>query len=205
MRESSQAADAAVVMRRVLSEAADQSVTIVLVGHATNIVDLLESDPLGSEAHGGAPLQTLNNSDSSLTGRMLVARKVKQLVWSTLVTLLWSHAHTYVVCICMLVSGRARMTCLVRALINVGSPILLACVSLHLRISDMPSRSTCCFVCGSVRHKPRSRSGWKLLERRAHRMELRRAARWLVRCCRSCDCACDRAVAFQRTNHLCSI
>lgn len=54
------------VFRRSLAESADSSVTIVAIGHAVNLVDLLSSGP---------------DDISDLDGVSLVATKVKQMVW----------------------------------------------------------------------------------------------------------------------------
>ncbi|WP_018626435.1 nucleoside hydrolase [Niabella aurantiaca] len=56
--------DAVALYRKVLSEAADKSITIITVGFLTNLSDLLDSKA---------------DSSSNLTGRELVARKVRNL------------------------------------------------------------------------------------------------------------------------------
>jgi pyrimidine-specific ribonucleoside hydrolase len=65
IRNSSRAQPAVTLYRRVLAAQPDHSVTVVAIGGDTNLADLLRSSP----GHG-----------SSLSGRALVARKVKKLV-----------------------------------------------------------------------------------------------------------------------------
>ncbi len=65
LQSNEQAIDAVKLYRKVLSEQRNKSVTIVTVGFFTNLADLLNSAP---------------DEYSSLTGKELVAKKVKQLV-----------------------------------------------------------------------------------------------------------------------------
>ncbi len=65
LRSNAEAEDAVTLYRRILAGQPDNSVTIVTVGFLTNIADLLRSSP---------------DEFSDLSGRELVARKVKQLV-----------------------------------------------------------------------------------------------------------------------------
>ena len=65
IRNASQAYDATALLRLVLSAASGKSVTVVSVGYATNLLNLLESS---------------SDSMSVLTGQALVSQKVKQLV-----------------------------------------------------------------------------------------------------------------------------
>jgi inosine-uridine nucleoside N-ribohydrolase len=65
IRTNADAEDALVLYRRILSSAADSSVTIVTVGFLTNMSNLLRSGP---------------DSFSTLDGTALVARKVRRLV-----------------------------------------------------------------------------------------------------------------------------
>lgn len=67
IRNASEARNAVDVLRNALASVTeDRSVTIVAVGHATNLVALLESYP---------------DSISEMTGMALVQRAVRQLVW----------------------------------------------------------------------------------------------------------------------------
>lgn len=65
VESASQAEDAVSVYRRVLNAQPDTSVVVVTVGFFTNLKDLLESGP---------------DADSPLSGKELVAAKVKRLV-----------------------------------------------------------------------------------------------------------------------------
>lgn len=66
IRNASQTSDALQLYRRVLSEADDNSITIVAIGFATTLLEVLQSAP---------------DSFSPLKGRWLMAKKVKQLVF----------------------------------------------------------------------------------------------------------------------------
>ena len=67
VRDASQVEDAVNVFRRALAAAPGiRSVTVIAIGHATNLLDLLRSPA---------------DSISGLPGVELVQRKVKQLVW----------------------------------------------------------------------------------------------------------------------------
>jgi pyrimidine-specific ribonucleoside hydrolase len=65
VRSTTDVADAVDVYRKILSNQPDESVTIVTVGFLTNLNNLLKSQP---------------DSNSSLTGKELVVKKVKRLV-----------------------------------------------------------------------------------------------------------------------------
>lgn len=65
IKENGEAEDAVSLYRRILAKQPDKSVTIVTVGFLTNMANLLKSRP---------------DKHSSLTGRQLIAKKVKQLV-----------------------------------------------------------------------------------------------------------------------------
>ena len=65
IRSTAEAGDAVSIYRRILYEQPDKSVTIVTVGFLTNICNLLKSEP---------------DDFSKLTGKDLVAKKVKRLV-----------------------------------------------------------------------------------------------------------------------------
>jgi inosine-uridine nucleoside N-ribohydrolase len=65
IKENAEAEDAVSLYRRILAKQPDKSVTIVTVGFLTNMANLLNSKP---------------DKHSSLTGRQLIAKKVKKLV-----------------------------------------------------------------------------------------------------------------------------
>jgi inosine-uridine nucleoside N-ribohydrolase len=65
LKDNDAAEDAVVLYRRVLAKQPDKSVTIVTVGFLTNLANLLNSKP---------------DQHSSLSGKQLIANKVKQLV-----------------------------------------------------------------------------------------------------------------------------
>lgn len=65
IRNNEQAGDALKLYRRILSRQPDQSVTIITVGFLTNMANLLQSGP---------------DEFSSLSGKELITKKVKQLV-----------------------------------------------------------------------------------------------------------------------------
>ena len=66
IRDASQVEDATVVFRRALASVASKSVVIVAIGHATNLLDLLRSPA---------------DAVSPLTGRQLIEKRVKRLIW----------------------------------------------------------------------------------------------------------------------------